>query len=636
MEMRLKKIFFSCVLMSPFFLLAQHFNAAEIPDSLKKNANLVTRYEEETIEIKSPGKAISHERHVYTILNEEGDYYARYRSRYDKFTSISNISGRLYDAGGKELKHVKKKDMDDVSGTGDESLMSDTRYKVNDFYCRSYPYTVDYEEDDEINGILYLPAWVAQGINGAAVEDTKFVVIAPKDYVLRYKPVNCSFQPIVTENAGKKMYTWEMKGLPAKQREPLAPPDDMILPYVMIAPSDFEAEGYTGNMNTWEDYGKFMYNLAKGRDALPGDIKMKVHELTDGLKNPKEKINVLYGFMQKNTHYISIQLGIGGWQPFDASYVAAKRYGDCKALSNFMVALLKEAGVVAKTVEIRAGENAAPIVNDFPSLQFNHRIACVPVQNDTVWLECTSQTLPAGYLSSFTADRSALLFDENGGKIVRTPKYGINDNITTTKVIANVDINGNLSAKINARYSGEQQDILEQYINGLSKDKMLERLKSEIDLPTYDIVNFNYAQNKEMLPPYVDETVELTASNYAQASGKRLFIIPDIYTRSNRKLKNDEDRRYGIELKKEYRLIDTVEIVVPPGFEPEALPKDIKIDSKFGRYMASVKVAGDKILYYRLQEQYSGTFPPSDYALLVKFYEDIYKADRAKVVLVKQ
>ncbi len=38
--------------------------------------------------------------------------------------------------------------------------------------------------------------------------------------------------------------------------------------------------------------------------------------------------------MQGKTHYISIQVGIGGYQPFLASDVDRLNYGDCKALVN--------------------------------------------------------------------------------------------------------------------------------------------------------------------------------------------------------------------------------------------------------------------------------------------------------------
>ncbi|MBS1932607.1 MAG: DUF3857 domain-containing protein [Bacteroidetes bacterium] len=632
----MKLVFALCLLMMPFVSFAQHFQSNDIPDSLKKNAGLVTRYEEEVFEIKSPGKATEHERHVYTILNEDGDYVSTYRSRYDKFTSINNITGTMYDASGKELKHVRKKEMEDVSGTGDESLITDSRYKICSFNNRTYPYTVDFEEEDDINGILDFPDWVPQGINKASVEDTKFVVIAPKDYVLRFKPVNCSFQPVITEDGGKKIYTWERKNLPARNKEIFAPSPIQIIPYVMIAPSDFEAQGYKGDMSTWEGYGKFYYELLKGRDILPEDIKRKVHELTDNLNDPRQKIKVLYDYLQRNTHYISIQLGIGGWQPFDAAYVATKRYGDCKALSNFMVALLKEAGIKGNSVIIRSGANETSMNSDFPSNQFDHVISCVPFEKDTVWLECTSQTLPAGYLSSFTANRYALLVDEAGGKLVHTPKYGLNDNLEIKKITATINEEGNLSASINTMYKAERQDHLEQLINYLSKEDQLKHLKSSIDLPTYDIVKFDYVQHKEILPPLITETLELNAPNYAQASGKRLFILPNVLTRSAIKLKQDEERKYDIELKDEYRLIDSVEINIPGGFQVEALPRDMKLETKFGKYITSTRVLPDKIIYYRLQEQYSGKFPPSDYSDLTRFYDEIFKADRSKIVLVKK
>jgi uncharacterized protein DUF3857/transglutaminase superfamily protein len=631
----MKKTLFLLVLLTPVLLFAQQFNVLLIPDSLKKNANVVKRYEEKIVEIKSPGKLVEKERHVYTVLNEEASKYGSYTTSYDKFTNINYVSCTLYNAMGKEQKRIKKKDMEDRSSFDGFSLMTDARYKTTDFYCRDYPYTVDYEEEDETDGVLGFDSWFPASAADMAVEYSKYVIIAPKDYLVRYKPLHCSIQPVITETQDKKIYTWEIKNVPAKFTESMGPSWSEIAPYVLMGPSDFEAEGYKGNMNTWESYGKFIYELAKGRDVLPDETKRKVHELTDNLKDPKQKIIVLYDYLQKNTHYISIQLGIGGWQPFDAAFVATKRYGDCKALSNYMVALLKEAGISGKTVDIRAGANAASINKDFPSFQFNHMIACVPMAHDTVWLECTSESLPAGYLSSFTANRYAILVDETGGKLVHTPKYTYSDNSEIRKINASVNEEGNLSAVVNTVYKAEKQDRLEQLINGLSKDKMLEHLKNEIDLPTYDILKFNYTQQKDALPS-VNESLDLTAANYAQVSGRRLFIVPDVLTRSSVKLKQDEERKFEVKLDNEFSDIDSVEIKIPPGFQPEAVPQETKIDSKFGKYTSSVKVMPDKILYYRSHEQYSGRFPASDYNDLVKFYEQIYKADRAKVVLVKK
>ena len=85
-----------------------------------------------------------------------------------------------------------------------------------------------------------------------------------------------------------------------------------------------------------------------------------------------------------------------------------------------------------------------------------------------------------------------------------------------------------------------------------------------------------------------------------------------------------------------YTDIDTADIKIPPGYLPESVPADVNIESKFGKYSASVKVNPEKIIYYRKLEHNSGKFPASDYDAMVKFYESVYKADRNKVVLVKE
>ncbi len=155
------------------------------------------------------------------------------------------------------------------------------------------------------------------GTNNVSVQDTRFVVITPKDYHLRYQPVNCTLQPVtITSDGDKKIYTWEAKNILAAAYEELQPDWKKFLPYVLIAPSNFEIDGYKGDMTSWTSYGKFYYDLYKGRDQLPDDIKKKVHEIADGIQDPKAKIAALYDFMQKNTHYISIQvLGLGDGNP---------------------------------------------------------------------------------------------------------------------------------------------------------------------------------------------------------------------------------------------------------------------------------------------------------------------------------
>ncbi|MFT3912284.1 MAG: DUF3857 domain-containing protein [Ferruginibacter sp.] len=637
----MKKILILSVIV---FLFLQSIQAAngdgeyavsKIAPALLKHANAVLRLEEVRFEIKSTTNTKTVQHYVITVLNEKGEDWAEYVEHYSKSREITFIEGILYDANGKQLKKIKKKDVEDVSGVEEGTLMADSRMKKHSFYYRPYPYTIEYTTEIEDNNTLFFPTWIPQGGEGLSVEKSSAVIISPADYKVRYKAFNYKDEPVITQEKNDKVMTWQATNIPAIQHEPFSPQWQELTTMVIFGPSDFQMDDYKGNMVNWQEFGKFVYSLKKGRDELPDDVKKAIHAVADNISDPKEKIAKLYEYMQKNTRYISIQLGIGGWQPFEAKDVASKGYGDCKALSNYMYSILKEVGVLSYYTLIRAGNNQSNnIITDFPSQQFNHVILCVPSQPDSIWLECTSQTLQAGYLSGFTADRPALLIDENGGKLIRTPKYGMKTNILTRNVNAVLDEEGTLAVKSDSRYCGLLQDNIHGVINGMSKDKVKQYLHYMFDFATYDVNQFSYKQEKNALPT-IDESLDISVSNYATITGKRLFIMPNVMGRNSRKLTPDSTRKYDVKIDVEYQDLDSVVIELPKGYTAEAIPDPVSLNSKFGKYSSSVKLVDNKLYYYRNLESFSGRFPPASYDELVKYYAAVYKADNNKVVLVK-
>jgi transglutaminase-like putative cysteine protease len=512
-------------------------------------------------------------------------------------------------------------------------MMEDNRMKHHNFYFKSYPYTIEYEVTVHYDFTMFFPGWEPQDDEKLSVEKSSYSFICAPDYQFRFKAFNLKKEPAVLLDKGKRTTTWSIENMPAYLDEPLSPPGYEINTVVFFAPTDFQVGDYKGNMNTWSDYGKFNYALKKGRDVLPPRIREAVHQLTDAIPDPAEKIRVLYNYLQQNTRYVGIQLGIGGWQPFDASYVGTYGYGDCKALSNYMYSMLKEIGIPSYYTLINAGDGGL-LLPDFPMAYFNHVTLCVPLGHDSIWLECTDQTKPAGYLGFFTGDRYCLLVSEDGGKLVHTPAYAIGNNLEHRNIEASLDENANLQVKVVTAYHDLQQDQLRYLINELSKDKVKEYLQRKFDFATYDLDNFNYVEKKSAHPE-IDETLGIYVSNYATITGKRLFIAPNVMTRWSRKLKPDETRKYDIVIKTAWRDVDTVNIEIPKGYEIESLPAAVTIDGAFGRYRNEIKIEGNVIHYYRLQEEFSGRYPAKNYGDLVKFYDAIYKADRNRVVFVK-
>lgn len=612
-----------------------NYSVSRIPAALLKNANVVKRFETVKFQVFSTKRAVLTTRYALTILNEAGDKYASMHEFYDQLRQISSIEGSLYDANGKLIRKLKNKEVEDVSAVSDISLMDDNRRKSHNFYHKVYPYTVEYEVEVIYNNTFFFPHWYPQEYENVSVELSALEVITPSDYQLRFRNFNYKGEPLQKTESGNKSYSWQVAALPAVRRESFGPKWHEMTTAVSLAPAGFEIQGYKGDMTSWKEFGKFLFQLSKERHQLPDPLKQKVRELTSGLPDERSKVIALYTFMQQNTRYISIQLGIGGWQPFEASFVANKGYGDCKALSNYMYSLLKEAGISSKYALIRAGRTETFIQEDFPSNQFNHAILCVPLARDTVWLECTSQTAPAGYMGEFTGNRKALLIDEEGGVLVSTPIYDAAKNTQVRKAIAKVQDDGTLNMSVRTSYKGLQQDYYHQLINSLSRDKVKEFLQEAFELPTYDVQNFKYDEKKDVLPEII-ESMDVVVSGYATVTGKRLFIVPNVLNRTRTKLSTDEDRKFDIRMDFGYIDIDTFEIDLPAGYELESVQPPVILKSKFGTYQASVTVKNNKIVYLRKREYFTGNFPASEYGALVTYYSDIYKADRNKIVLVKK
>ncbi|MRG43939.1 DUF3857 domain-containing protein [Chitinophaga sp. SYP-B3965] len=612
------------------------FPVSAVPAQLLKNADVVKRREELTIRLIDLKDVRVTHRRVVTILNENGDRYSGFAVWYDKFREVKEFHGVLYDASGKQLRKTKNSDVSDVSAVGESNLMDDRRRRSHNFYYKTYPYTVEYEVEYRYRRTFSLDTWVPQGGSNYAVEQSRLSVTVPEHYDLRYRSFRYPGEPLKTAGKGDKTFVWEVKDIGALREEPLAVPWRNRSVMVYLSPSEFAFDTYTGKMNTWDDYGKFQLSLNAGRDVLPEKTKAEVHQLTDGLKDRKEKVKVLYQYMQQHTRYISIQLGIGGWQPFDATSVATNGYGDCKALSNYMYSLLKEAGIRSHYTIVKAGSGETDLIEDFAVNQFNHIILCVPMARDTTWLECTSQDAPAGYLSDFTSNRTVLVIDETGGKLVRTPTYTMDQNLETRYFRATINAAGDLSGKAETRYTGLQQDWCHDLIHTVSPEKQLEVLKEKLSLASYDINKFQYKEHADALPvPAIDEALDITVASYASVSGKRLFLVPNVLNRSHAKLSADEGRQSDILLETATRDMDTVELTIPEGYKPESVFPEQVHESKFGKYMSKVKVEGTKVTYVRSYERKAGIFPAKDFALLEAFFDKVYKADRSRIILVK-
>jgi hypothetical protein len=609
------------------------YAVAKIPPFLLANAHVVKRMETVRFEYIHAGESWLHTKYALTILDEYGEGAAELRELYDDFRQIKNIEGVLFDKNGVELKRLRNKDISSMSASGND-LADDNHIKIHRFYYKNYPYTIQYEVDIRFNGSYNFPTWLPREAEDLSVEQSIFSIEAPEAYLIRYKALNIDQDPLVSQQKGRKSYTWAVKNLTAVQIAFGSPSWYEFNPVVFTAPTVFSLGKYQGDMSSWEQFGNFFYQLNQGRDMLPQKVKETVHALTDTILHQDDKVEKLYAYLQHNTRYVSIQLGIGGLQPFDATYVSTLAYGDCKALVNYMGALLKEAGIPSYYCLIYGGTRAGYFSADFPDDYFNHVILCVPLNSDTLWLECTNQFIPAGYLGEFTSNRYALMITPQGGRLVRTPEYGLSGNCIKRQVSAVLDNEGNLELRQVGSYKGITSDRYYSVIHESSLSRVKELLEEEVDLSSFSIDSFSYTEIRSR-NPQVNEYLGLSVNDYATVSGKRIFIIPNILARSETRPVANENRQLDIDLGNGWAETDSIEFDLPGKFQAESIPAPSVISSKFGSYSVKVQLAGSKLFYFRHFEVKGGQFPSSDYTELVNFFDEVYRKDRDKVVLIR-
>lgn len=610
------------------------FPASSISPELLKGANVVKRMERAEFHVVNEGETIYRREFALTILNEAGAEHAGLVEFYDRFQQVRSIEGALYDANGVLLKKLKQKEILDLGASDGNNLADDNRKKTHRFYHKTYPYTIYYEVETRSGNTLFFPVWMPQEDECFAVEQSSFTIISPDGNPVRYRVFNYKEEPVVSSLKGRSSMTWQVKELVALKRPFASPPWSSLTTTIMFAPGRFQIGNYKGDMSSWNGLGEFIYSLKKGRTQLPAHVEQKVKELLEGVESHKEKISILYQYLQKHTRYISIQLGLGGWQPFEASFVAEKGWGDCKALTNYMSSLLQVAGIPSFEALVKAGRNQLPVIEDFPSQQFNHVILCVPVDKDTVWLECTSQTLAAGYLGEFSSNRKALLIDENGAMLVSTPRYGANENLEKRNIQARIDDNGDLQMKVQTSYDALKGDALHSMVHSLSPLQLEKILEQQPGLPSLDIVHMNY-DFETVFIPRVKESYEAVVKNYAAISGKRIFFHPNILNRSQDQIENGTNRSSELIIDDGFTEEDDYEIEIPPGYTIESLPADTRLTNNFGTYHSTTTVEGNKILYRRVKMQHAGIFPAASQQELSEFFQAVYRSDRERVVMIK-
>lgn len=618
-----------------FYSQNQNYTVSKIPTELTENANAVVRFKERNIEISSIKAMVVSTKRVVTILNEKGLGDMNAAEYYSNSSRIKSIEAVILDKNGEEIKKIKRRDFKE-SSVSEGSIITDNKLVYLDYTPVIYPFTLVFESVIETSNTAFIPSWYPVESTYLSVEKSILNITYLPELGFKFKEFNLESESKIKKEASTNKLIYTATNIPAYKYEEYSPSFQSFFPYVMFGLTTFNLEGVEGVASDWKNFGSWMYeSLLKNTDEIPLETQAKIKQLVGTEKDPLKITKIIYQYVQDKTRYISIQLGIGGWKPMLAKDVDRLGYGDCKALTNYTRSLLQTVGIPSYYTVIYGDTEIRNLQQDFVSMQGNHVILGVPIDNKILWLECTSQVSPFGFQGDFTDNRLALIVKPDGGEIMRTHEFKTEENTQISKGSFTVDATGTFSGSVNITSKGTQYD------NKFANDKKSadERTKFYKNYFWYinnvNLKKINFINDREKVE--FQEEIAFEAPSYASVSGNRMMFALNAFNPSRGVPQRYRTRNNPFEIDRGFYDYDEITITIPAEFSIDAKPDNFEEKNKFGSYKTEYNLIDEnKIQYKRTYQINPGFYEKSEYDSFRKFKESISKMDNAKIVLIKK
>ncbi|WP_185154470.1 DUF3857 domain-containing protein [Fulvivirga sp. M361] len=430
-------------------------------------------------------KRITEKSLLIQINRKEENWLSNVTIYYSADQKFDLVEAYIIDSNGKTVRQLKKKEITTRSDISSGSFYEDDFIKEFTLQWNTYPYRIKYTYHVTEKDFVYVTRWYPTFFTGVATLKSSLTVELPATY-----KTSMDYTDDLEYNIQKKdknqILRWEKKTSKTVKSEVFSPPLLELLSHVHIVPVEFNY-GVPGNSESWASYGKWHYALNSGADLLSLSEKMKVNDLIAGVTDKKEIVRILYHYLQDNTTYINVAIDVGGLKPYPASYVCQNKYGDCKALTIYMKALLKHAGISSFYTVINSGSNIKRVNKNLPGQQFNHVILSVPIDGDTLWLENTSNSSPYDYLGTFTQGRYALLVDKDHSRLITTPKLELNDVLEKRTYTFALNEAGSGTVNIDKNLKGGAFESYCYYKRELNEKEQKRKIMQDLDVKKCEI-----------------------------------------------------------------------------------------------------------------------------------------------------
>jgi tetratricopeptide (TPR) repeat protein len=356
----------------------------------------------------------------------------------------------------------------------------------------------------------------------------------------------------VTDSAGVRTYAWSQANLEDS-------PSKRITAQIIDAALGHlrEPDVILSSYQTWQEVGRWYWDLQKERVEPSADIRAKAAELTKDQTDTLVKLKAIYTFVSQKYRYIGIDFGIGRYQPHSADDILSNNFGDCKDKHTLLASLLQAAGIRAYPALISFRRNTE---TDAPTpAQFDHVITYVPQGKDALWLDATSELAPMGFLAMPLRGKQALVItNEEEAHLITTPGEPPLEGIKKFEVNGTLGADGSLDAKIEMsdhnddaelamrmafRKAGEPQwqVLVQGFSHGVGFDGAVSNVEAGAPEQTDQPFHFSYSYHRKDYPDWPNHRIAMPSFPYTLPSAQDVDLDSNgrVYLGPNLELDSD-------------------------------------------------------------------------------------------------
>ncbi len=464
------------------------------------------------------------------------------------------------------------------------------------------------------------------------IRRSRYIVDVPANLDLRIRERNLTFPRQVRTAGNRKIYTWATRDIPRIRGERFASDSNGVRTTIEI-----------GSPTTWNRIAAWYADNAKDRYSITPVVGAKFAEVVKGAATREDSIRAIHRWIAQDIRYVSIALGMGGYQPRSPDAVIQTGYGDCKDKATLFVAALAKMGVVAYPVLLNSHGG---VRRELPTIeQLNHVIAAIRRESGYQFVDLTASLTPFGQLPSAEQGEFGLIVHpDRTSEEVTLPADPDNRNSTTMQIVGILSENG----IFDGTYQEEDFGAAQYFLRGVMENPL--DSAARIDIPKSVVGRFFQGAEADSLQAFNGKDLSAPArisfrihnAKAAEELGNsEVFTIPlggmGEFSTLATELEKEPKRRFPIDANRLMGLgTQTTEfrITLPASWKSK-LPPSVTANSAFGSYRSEYTQDGRVMRIARVFTGSKAILPPERMPDLIAWLRQIGKDD-AKFVLLEK